>query len=65
MKFITRDFRWSVQPGSTGSNLSDPSVLMALGRDLRAVYTDVLKEPLPDSLVSIVRRLETRETRAN
>jgi hypothetical protein len=65
MKFITRDFRWSVQPGSNGSNLSDPTLLASLGRDLRTVYTDVLKEPIPDYLASIVRRLESRETRAS
>ncbi len=65
MKFITRDFRWSVSPGSTGSNLTDPTLLANLGRDLRSVYTDLVKEPLPDHLASIVRRLESREPRAN
>ena len=65
MKFITRDFRWSVAPSSSGSNLSDPTLLASLGRDLRAVYTEVVKEPIPDHLASLVRRLESRDTRTS
>ncbi|HEV2602828.1 MAG TPA: NepR family anti-sigma factor [Microvirga sp.] len=31
-----------------------------IGRDLRSVYTDLVKEPLPEHLACIVRKLDKR-----
>ena len=62
MKFMTRDHRWTLRRNSTPSRSLPEAVMMAeIGRDLRSVYNDVLKEPLPEYLACIVRRLERRD----
>jgi hypothetical protein len=33
-------------------------MMAEISRDLRSVYTDLLKEPLPEHLACIVRKLE-------
>ena len=38
--------------------LSDTELLAAITRDLRAIYSDVIREPLPDKLAAALDRLE-------
>ncbi len=38
--------------------LSDAELLTAITRDLRAIYSDVIREPLPDRLAAALDRLE-------
>ena len=38
--------------------LSDTELLAAITRDLRAIYSDVIREPLPDKLAATLDRLE-------
>jgi hypothetical protein len=40
------------------SVLSDTELLTAITRDLRAIYSDVIREPLPDRLAAALDRLE-------
>jgi hypothetical protein len=42
------------------SVLSDDELLMAITRDLRAIYSEVIRQPLPDELAAVVSRLELR-----
>ncbi len=38
--------------------LSDTELLTAITRDLRAIYSDVIREPLPEKLAATLDRLE-------
>ncbi len=38
--------------------LSDTELLAAITRDLRAIYSDVIREPLPEKLAATLDRLE-------
>ena len=38
--------------------LSDTELLAAITRDLRAIYSDVIREPLPERLAAALHRLE-------
>ncbi len=38
--------------------LSDTELLAAITRDLRAIYSDVIREPLPEKLAAALHRLE-------
>jgi hypothetical protein len=40
------------------SVLSDTELLAVITRDLRAIYSDVIREPLPDRLAAALNRLE-------
>ncbi len=40
------------------SVLSDTELLAVITRDLRAIYSDVIREPLPDRLAATLDRLE-------
>ena len=40
-------------------SLSDVELLAEIGRDLKSVYAEVLHEPLPDHLATLLRRLDT------
>jgi hypothetical protein len=61
MKFVTRDNRWHLHQSSTPSRgISDSALMSEIGRDLRSVYTDLVKEPLPEHLACIVRKLDKR-----
>jgi len=42
--------------------LSDRELLDAVGRDLRAIYSDVLRQPLPPKLAAALERLEQRSS---
>ncbi len=38
--------------------LSDTELLAAITRDLRTIYSDVIREPLPEKLAAALDRLE-------
>ena len=38
--------------------LSDTELLAAITRDLRAIYSDVIREPLPEKLAAALDRVE-------
>ena len=40
------------------SVLSDTELLAVITRDLRAIYSDVIREPLPERLAAALDRLE-------
>ena len=42
----------------TLSVLSDTELLAAITRDLRAIYSDVIREPLPEKLAAALDRVE-------
>ena len=42
------------------SVLSDDELLAAITRDLRAIYSDVIRQPLPEALAAALQRLEDR-----
>jgi len=44
------------------SVLSDTELLAAITRDLRAIYSDVIREPLPDKLAAALQRLELQSS---
>ena len=41
--------------------LSDVELLAEIGRELRSVYNDLFREPVPEHLVQIIERLEGRD----
>ena len=41
--------------------LSDVELLAQIGRELRSVYNDLFREPVPEHLVAIIERLEGRD----
>ena len=48
--------------------LSDAELLATITRDLRAIYSDVIREPLPEKLAAALHRLELQScvsTRTN
>jgi len=50
-------------PGASRSTiperaLSDVELLAEIGRELRSVYNDLFREPVPEHLVAIIERLE-------
>jgi len=64
MKLMTRDYRWNFHAGSTATRgLSDSALMAEIGRDLRSMYSDLLKEPLPEHLNCIVRELDKQDHR--
>ena len=55
---------WSVGLNSASANtLADTEVLGRFGVGLRALYRDVLREPVPDHLAPLVNKLKEREVR--
>ena len=53
---------WSVGLNSASANtLADAEVLARFGVGLRALYKDVLREPVPDHLAPLVNKLKERE----
>lgn len=46
------------------SRVSDEDLLHSIGHDLAAVYTDVLRLPVPDRIAEVVSRLETTVLRS-
>lgn len=53
---------WSVGLNSASANtLADTEVLARFGVGLRALYKDVLREPVPDHLAPLVNKLKEHE----
>jgi Mrp family chromosome partitioning ATPase len=52
------------QTHATASSLADALLLAKLGHDLRALYTDVVDQPVPDALNRLVDRLDALDERA-
>ncbi len=48
------------EPTNTLSLLSDDELLATINRDLRAIYSDIIRQPLPTQLAAVLKRLETR-----
>ena len=42
------------------SPLSDDELLAVITRDLKAIYSDIIRQPLPKELAAALQRLETR-----
>ena len=42
--------------------LSDDELLAVITRDLKAVYSDIIRQPLPKELAAALKRLEMRPT---
>ncbi len=40
--------------------LSDDELLAVITRDLKAVYSDIIRQPLPKELAAVLQRLEMR-----
>jgi hypothetical protein len=50
----------SGQPSRLDPRLSDAELLAEIGCALRNVYSELLREPIPEHLAAIIERLETR-----
>jgi Anti-sigma factor NepR len=50
----------SQPPSRLHPRLSDAELLDEIGRALRSVYSELLREPIPEHLATIIERLETR-----
>ena len=46
--------------GGPKNSLSDAELMADIGKELRAVYIDVLREPLPDKVATLSRKLDER-----
>jgi hypothetical protein len=42
------------------SVLSDDELLAAITRDLRSIYSEIIKQPIPEKLAGVLKRLELR-----
>lgn len=51
--------RRSVVETKACGRVSDDELLRTVWRDLGAVYTDILREPIPDRLAAVLDRLES------
>ncbi len=61
MKVMTKDYRWSLHQASTPARgLSEAAMMAEIGRDLRTMYNELLREPLPEHLTCIVQELDKR-----
>jgi hypothetical protein len=50
---------WSIGfNGGPKNSLSDAELMANIGKGLRAVYMDVLREPLPDKVAALLRKLD-------
>ena len=47
----------------TGPGMLDRSLQAKLGSQLRAIYSDVASEPVPERFISLLEELEAREKR--
>ena len=51
--------------GSSGRDRTpiDPRIQVEIGKHLRAVYDDVINEPVPDKFMELLQKLEQSATR--
>ncbi|GJD99365.1 NepR family anti-sigma factor [Methylobacterium isbiliense] len=52
------------QTHATATSLADALLLAKLGHDLRALYTDVVDEPVPEELNRLINRLAPADPEA-
>lgn len=55
--------RTAVQGVSGREPAIDPKVQQAIGKRLRAVYDDVINEPIPDKFMELLAKLERSTSR--
>lgn len=48
------------EPTAPGRSLSGPEVHAYIGRQLRAVYDDVARQPVPDRFVELMKQLDVK-----
>jgi hypothetical protein len=48
----------SVEGGRWASMMSDEELLRAIGSDLRSLYADVIRQPLPTKIEAALARIE-------
>jgi hypothetical protein len=57
-----------MQSGSNGgrqiSMISDTDLLRTIGQDLRAIYTEIFRQPLPRNIEAALLRIDREQTRA-
>jgi len=57
--------RWrETERAPAPARVSDAELLAAIGRDLAAVYAEVLRQPLPDRLVTLLEHIEANQKAA-
>jgi hypothetical protein len=44
--------------------ISDTDLLRTIGQDLRAIYAEVIKQPLPRNIEAALLRIDREQTRA-
>jgi len=44
-----------------GPRLSDRELLLSIGRDLRRIYADTLRQPIPDDIEALLRKIGQAE----
>jgi len=49
--------------GGRGHTTIDPRIQNEIGKHLRAVYDDVINEPVPDKFMELLEKLEQSATR--
>jgi len=45
------------------SSMSDAELLRAIGHDLRRLYSEVIRQPLPNNIKAALARIEREQTR--
>jgi len=58
-----KKMRTAVQGVSGREPAIDPKVQQAIGKRLRAVYDDVINEPIPDKFMELLAKLERSTSR--
>jgi hypothetical protein len=49
--------------GKRLSSISDADLLRAIGNDLRSIYAEIIKQPLPRNIEAALSRIEREQTR--
>jgi hypothetical protein len=49
---------------SSDARMISPDMQLFIGRQLRAVYDDVAKQPVPDRFLELMKQLDSKTTRA-
>jgi len=53
--------RSQAAPHRHNTRLSDQQLLLWIGQDLQRLYADILKEPLPDDIEALLKRIGRME----
>ncbi len=54
----------SADTSSQGSGTSDSELLRRIGHDLRSLYAEVIRQPLPRNIEVALSRIEREQSRA-